>query len=123
MQNRLQLPKDPLLRLLAINALIGVGIASLVLIGIIWSNIGNLRTLVFASDNPLLPLVMLAVALVITLASVVMGSAIMLLGEKRNSGGGGGHRAWISLFEGKALEPIPVEARARTHRRRNDLAN
>lgn len=123
MQNRLQLPKDPLLRLLAINALTGVGIASLVLIGIIWSNIGNLRTLVFASDNPLLPLVMLAVALVITLASVVMGSAIMLLGEKRNSGGGGGHRSWISLFEGKALEPIPVEARARTHRRRNDLAN
>lgn len=123
MQNRLQLPKDPLLRLLAINALTGVGIASLVLIGIIWSNIGNLRTLVFASDNPLLPLVMLAVALVITLASVVMGSAIMLLGEKRNSGGGSGHRSWISLFEGKALEPIPVEARARAHHRRNDLAN
>ncbi|KZM47802.1 hypothetical protein [Labrenzia sp. OB1] len=83
---RLKLPRDPLFRLLAINGIAGVAVAGLVLSGIFWSNIGNLRVLVLNSEDPVLPVVMLAVALVITLGSVVIGSAIMLLGESDTGG-------------------------------------
>lgn len=109
--NRARLPKDPLLRLLTINALTGTGVAFLVLGGLIWSNIGNLRILLFSAENPALPLFMLAFGLVITLGSVVMGSAIMLLGEAnddRNKPGGGRRMP----TEGE-LQPVRIAAHSR----------
>ncbi|MCK7614235.1 hypothetical protein [Roseibium sediminicola] len=111
---RIALPKDPLFRLLAINGLAGIGIAGLVLGGIFAANIGNLRDLVLAADNPVLPVVMLAFALVITLGSVVIGSAIMLLGETGGQGGGSGKRRPIRLV--RNLRPIPVTAPAQVRR-------
>jgi hypothetical protein len=108
--HRMVLPKDPLFRLLAINGLAGIGIAGLVLGGIFTANIGNLRVLVLSSENPVLPVVMLAFALVITLGSVVIGSAIMLLGENGRGGGtSGGRRQKVFVGE---LKPIPVTVTA-----------
>jgi hypothetical protein len=111
---QLKLPENPLLRLLIINGFAGVGVAALVLVGIMWSNIGNLRVLVQTAENPFLPLFMLAAALVTTLGSVVMGSAIMLLGDadKVQSGPGGGGR----LTGEGALRPIPIAVRSRRGR-------
>jgi len=103
-----KLPRDPLFRLLLINGIAGVVVAALVLGGIFMTNIGNLRVLVMSSDEPVLPVIMLACGLVITLASVVMGSAVMLVGEK--DAGGGTPRKAVNLRRQPALEPAPVRA-------------
>ncbi|MCX2723194.1 hypothetical protein [Roseibium salinum] len=76
-----------MLRLIVINGVAGIGIAGLVLGGLFGANIGNLRTLVLSADNPVLPLLMLAFGMVVTLGSVVVGSAIMLLGGNSSQGG------------------------------------
>jgi len=111
--NRMRLPRDPLFRLLAVNGLAGLGVAALVLGGIFLGNIGNLRVLVMTADDPVLPVIMLACGLFITLGSVVMGSAIMLLGEG-GRGGGSPRRLHLPAGEG-VLKPLPVTANA--HRR------
>lgn len=105
------LPKNPLLRLLAINGVIGLGISALVLVGLLWSNVGNLRTLVMASDNPVLPVIMLACGLIITLCSVVMGSAIMMLkpqDDGRNTKGPKFKRFGAMMAPRADLAPVPV---------------
>ena len=115
-----KLPRDPLFRLLAVNGLAGTAIAGLVLGGIFLGNIGNLRVLVMSAEDPVLPVIMLAFGLFITLGSVVMGSAIMLLGDNGRGGNGGGrvskHRQ--PVFFGEQLKPVPVPVRAN---RRDDL--
>lgn len=112
-----RLPRDPLFRLLAINGAAGVAIAAIVLAGIFLANIGNLRELVMTSDNPVLPVIMLAFGLIITLGSVVMGSAIMLVG---NSGGGGGTmRPLGKRGSGHNLQPARVSAVS--HRRDRNI--
>eukprot|EP00903_Cladosiphon_okamuranus_P001423 g1421.t1 len=114
-----KLPRDPLFRLLVINGLAGTAIAALVLAGIFAANIGNLRVLVLAAEDPVLPVLMLAFGLVITLGSVVIGSAIMLLGEKGRDGGGRGKGRLIDLggdwsltFEGtvEMMRPLVEDA-------------
>jgi len=108
------LPKNPLFRLLAINGMIGLGISALVLAGLFWSNVGNLRTLVLASDNPVLPVVMLACGLIITLCSVVMGSAVMMLkpqDDDRNSRGPKFRAVSAMMAPRETLAPVPVPAR------------
>ncbi|MBN9669972.1 hypothetical protein [Roseibium aggregatum] len=106
-----KLPRDPLFRLLLINGVAGVFIAALVLGGIFLANIGNLRVLVMSAENPILPVIMLAFGLVITLGSVVMGSAIMLVGEDDRDGGKrrGGKKM---LMNNPALRPVPAVATA-----------
>ncbi|WP_420410920.1 hypothetical protein [Roseibium sp.] len=108
------LPQDPFFRLLAINGLTGLGISGLVLGGIFYSNIGNLTVLVQGDESPVVPVLMLAAGLVITLGSVVVGSAIMLLGA---SGGNG--KPGPKLPELFSLEPapVPVPMRAQSARR------
>lgn len=110
------LPKDPLFRLLAINGAAGVFVALLVLGGIFWANIGNLRVLVVNAEDPVLPILMLAFGLIITLGSVVIGSAVMLLGEK--DGGNGTPRKLPPLQLGTALQPAHVNAGPRAPRPR-----
>ncbi|MGX1497575.1 hypothetical protein ACSSV1_002611 [Labrenzia sp. MBR-25] len=111
---RLKLPKDPLFRLLAVNGLAGMAIAGLVLGGIFLGNIGNLRVLVMSAEDPVLPVIMLAFGLFITLGSVVMGSAIMLLGDngRNGNGRGGAARRRLPVFFTGQLKPVPVPAKA-----------
>ncbi|MEM5584157.1 hypothetical protein WNZ15_16970 [Roseibium sp. AS2] len=111
---RIALPRDPLFRLLAVNLLAGICIAALVLGGIFAGNIGNLRVLVQGAEDPVLPVLMLAFGLVITLGSVVIGSAIMLLGQTGRSGGP--PRRERPGADGAVLQPVPV--RGDSHRSR-----
>ncbi|MEP3049307.1 MAG: hypothetical protein ABJL55_00590 [Roseibium sp.] len=108
------IPRDPLFRLFFINGIAGLLIAAVVFAGIFWANIGNLRVLVLGAEDPVIPVIMLAGGLVITLGSVVIGSAIMLLGSPRRSGGSGGQRAAVMPLG--TLQPIPVRVEARRQR-------
>jgi hypothetical protein len=117
---RLKLPRDPLFRLLAVNGLAGTAIAGLVLGGIFLGNIGNLRVLVMSAEDPVLPVIMLAFGLFITLGSVVMGSAIMLLGDNGGNGNGRGRgaaRRKLPMFFTAQLKPAPVPAKAGSRHR------
>jgi len=104
-----KLKDEPLIRLVAINGVAGVCVAMLVMGGIFWTNIGNLRVLVSKAEDPVLPVLMLAFALIITLGSVVIGSAIMLLGKKKSDGGSSGgrlHPSWtVGMHETRAFAP------------------
>nr|WP_319386979.1 hypothetical protein [uncultured Roseibium sp.] len=114
-----KLKDDPLLRLIAINGVAGVGVAMLVMGGIFWTNVGNLRVLVSGAEDPVLPVLMLAFALVITLGSVVIGSAIMLLGRQHGNGGAQGGKplhAWTGSPQGT---PVYVNAAPKSGRTRS----
>jgi len=107
---------SPFFRLLAINWLIGAFASVLVLAGLLWFDTANLRSLIFNSSDPVLPIVVLLFGLMITLCSAAMGAAVMALGTEsaRGDGGGGGHgarRRVPSLVE-PALVPAPVCAKS-----------
>lgn len=112
-----RLPRNPLFRLLVVNGILGVFISLLFLAGVFWANIGNLRVLVLNADDPVLPVIMLAVSLVITLGSVVMGSAVMMLKQDATSDNrpGGGHRHRIDHIP-MHPQAVPVPARGRFRR-------
>lgn len=85
--------RQPLFRLLAINLVIGIAIAGLMLGGLLAINPGRLRDLIFADRDGYAALGLLAFGLVVTFGSVAMGTAIMALGRTpRADGGGGGSR-------------------------------
>lgn len=108
------LPKNPLFRLLFINGMIGIAVSFLVLGGLFWTNVGNLRGLVMASSNPLLPILMLAAGLIITLGSVAMGSAIMMLKPHDDDSKSGGKLLKIAdgiIGPKEALVPVPVRSK------------
>ncbi|MTI00360.1 hypothetical protein [Roseibium sp. RKSG952] len=105
------LPRDPLLRLLAVNGGIGVIISLAFAVAVLVLNIGNLRVLILNSENPVLPVLMLIAGLVITLGSVVMGSAIMMLGSSDDRRPGGGLRQKLQAgnsVNAHVLQPIAV---------------
>ena len=73
------LPKSKLLRFLAINALIGGLVGIVVTVALVATDAHRLGTLIFASEDPVLPIAMLAFGFIITLGSTAMGWAIMSL--------------------------------------------
>jgi len=79
-----QHPARPLLRLLAINCGAGIAVAMLALCGILAIS-PPLRALILADHSPAVPLALLAGGLIVTFASVVMGSAIMRLGREHEA--------------------------------------
>lgn len=71
--------KNPLVRLLAINWLIGFATTVLVVVGLLLTNAVGLRDLILNSENPIIPLALLFFGLLITICSVAMGAAVMSL--------------------------------------------
>ena len=61
------LAASPFFRLLAINWLIGAFVAAMVLGGLLWFDTGGLRSLVLASDQPWLPVLLLFAGLILPL--------------------------------------------------------
>ena len=69
--------RDPLMRLLAINWLIGLVATVIIFIGLLITNAAGLYDLIFGSDEPLIPMALLFFGLLITICSVAMGVAVM----------------------------------------------
>ncbi|NKD55381.1 MULTISPECIES: hypothetical protein [unclassified Haematospirillum] len=72
------------LKFLFQHLLAGCAGALLCGIMILWLDIGNIRTLSFRSDHPVLYTGLLFFGLFVTFGSVSMGIGIMSLGEDRN---------------------------------------
>lgn len=68
-----------LLRFLALNCAIGVAAGQVFLAGLMAVDLAGLRTLIWASSNPMLPLALLAAGLSITFGGVAMAAAVMML--------------------------------------------
>jgi hypothetical protein len=109
--------RQPLFRLLAINLAAGVGVAMLLVGGLLCVNPGHLRDLIFADNAPLTALGLLAFGFTITFGSVAMGSAIMTMGGDLR-GGQGGRRKAIDLIPNAV--PVRAEQNARAMRRRDE---
>lgn len=112
--------RNPLLKLLAINGAIGVSISLLILVGLLVGDVGHLRSLISRSQDPVVPLVLLAGGLIITMTSVVMGAAVMMLQDPAKDGrGGGGSGLRLPLLPGfqPALVPVRVKADRRSDHR------
>jgi hypothetical protein len=73
--------RAPLFRLLAINLAIGVGLAVLLVGGLLALDPGGLRHLIFADRSPGTALGLLLFGFVVTFGSTAMGTAIMALGR------------------------------------------
>jgi len=74
--------RQPLIRLLTINLLAGMGVALLMFSGLLVLNPGNLRGLILADRAPGTALALLLFGLTITFGSAAMGTAIMTLGAR-----------------------------------------
>ena len=85
--------RQPLIRLLAVNLAGGFAAALLMLGGLLALNPGNLRALILADRMGVIALGLLLFGLTVTLGSVAMGSAVMMLGSERKQGGGGKRKA------------------------------
>ena len=81
------LPGNPLFRLLLVNWLIGFLAAVLCFAGLIVGDVGSLRHLIFAAENPVLPSAVLGFGFLVTLTSAAMGTAIMMLPSGGDQGG------------------------------------
>lgn len=119
-------PANPLLRLLAVNGAAGVAISLLMLAGLLAADVGHLRSLIVAAQDPVVPLVLLAGGLIVTMTSVVMGTAIMMLGSSDEDSGdrkGRGRRSMTlleTLIPHRQPEIVPVPVRVTAGRRQTD---
>lgn len=89
-RSRRSLLRLPLLRLLAINLALGLGMATLLVGGLLALNPGGLRHLIFADRSPGVALGLLLISFFVTFGSTAMGTAIMALGRNEEDGGGSG---------------------------------
>lgn len=83
---RLSFLQKPLLRLLAINLAIGASLAVLLVGGLLVANPGGLRDLILADQSPGVVLGLLLGSFIVTLGSTAMGTAVMALGQRDDSG-------------------------------------
>jgi hypothetical protein len=104
------MPKNPLIRMLFLNWLIGAAAALLMLAGLFATNAAHLRDLIATSDSPILTSVLLLAGLLVTFCSVAMGGAIMTMGDNRDDGRGGrGAEAHDHAYA--KLVPIRIKSR------------
>ncbi len=101
------LPDNPLFRLLLVNGLAGAALALVLFAGLILTNTARLRDLIASSSNPLLPAGLLLGGLIVTFASLAMGTAVMTMkSDDDDHHGGLGATA-------EALVPVRVRANRR----------
>jgi hypothetical protein len=95
------LPRHPLFRLLAINALSGVGLAALVVTAVIVLDVSHIGTMLMKDHSPVVALVILLGSFIVTCASVMMGTAIMMLARDHDNQDKG-------LRQHAELVPVPI---------------
>ncbi|GAB5469636.1 MAG: hypothetical protein Kilf2KO_26660 [Rhodospirillales bacterium] len=110
--------RQPLLRFLFRNCLLGIAAGWLILAGLLASDVGRLGSLIFASPHWPEAMVLLIVFFAITFGSLAMGTAVMLLQEAPSrSDGQGGFWQGVKARTG-ALLPEPPRQPARVPSRK-----
>jgi hypothetical protein len=102
---RSHMRRHPLLRFLAINLALGIVIAALAVGGLMVFDTHGLRRLILQDQSPALAVALLAGGFIVTFGGVVMASAVMALGGKRDSGG----TASPVVDESSALVRVAIE--------------
>jgi hypothetical protein len=114
-----RLRDEPLLRLLAVNWLIGAGVAAALAAVVLITDTARLRTLMFASSEPWIGIVLLFFGFLVTMCSVAMGTAVMMLPKDDDDDGpGGGSKLAVLQVPRIAppMTPVPVRAAAGSRR-------
>lgn len=106
-----RLRDQPLLRLLAINWLIGAAVAGGLVVVVLVTDTAHLRSLMFASSEPWIPILMLFFGFVVTMCSVAMGTAIMMLPKDDDDHRGGGMK--LEVLAPPRLQPAMATGAAR----------
>ena len=109
-----RLRDEPLLRLLAVNWLIGAAVAAALAAIVLITDTARLRTLMLASSEPWIGIVLLFFGFMVTMCSVAMGTAIMMLPKDDDDDGPGGPKLpAIDLPEiASRMKPVPVRVAA-----------
>ena len=111
-----RLRDDPLLRLLGINWLIGAAVAAALAAVVLITDTARLRTLMFASGEPWIPILLLFFGFMVTMCSVAMGAAIMFLpSDDDDDEPKGGMK--LEVLKLPELRPAMVPVRAAPNRR------
>lgn len=109
-----RLRDEPLLRLLAVNGLIGAAVATALAAVVLVTDTAHLRTLIFASNEPWIGIALLFFGFLVTMGSVAMGTAVMLLpkDDDDDDGPGGGSKLEVLTLPQFAppMTPVPVRA-------------
>lgn len=103
---------NPLFRLLIWNWLAGAAAAVILIGGLLATDAMRIRHLIFASDNPVVPLAMLTIGFLVTLCSVAMGSAVMALTDDKAPE----DRGLRAPVTGMEPSPVPVRVVSRVRR-------
>jgi hypothetical protein len=98
------LPKDRLLRLLSINALLGALLGFGFVAGLIILDTAGLRRMILADRDGIYAVALLAGGFIVTCSSVLMGSAVMRAGSRPDDG---------PRTAGGASVPVALTARRR----------
>lgn len=113
-----RLRDDPLLRLLGINWLIGAAVAAALATVVLITDTARLRTLMFASGEPWIPMLLLFFGFMITMCSVAMGTAIMFLpSDDDDDEPKGGMKLEVLKLPELRPAPVPVRVAAGPSRR------
>lgn len=116
-----RLRDEPLLRLLAVNWLIGAGVAAALACVVLITDTAHLRTLMMASSEPWIGVILLFFGFMVTMCSVAMGTAIMMLPKDDDDDGpGGGAKVEVLRLPEIAppMTPAPVRVAGNRHGRR-----
>lgn len=116
---------DPLLRLFAVNWLIGAAVACVLVALVLITDTAHLRSLMFASGEPWIPLMLLFFGFLVTMCSVAVATAVMLLPENDDDdhGPGGGTPLEVLDLPGfpSSMQPVPIRVEASRRPTRNQF--
>ena len=108
-----RLRDDPLLRLLGVNWLIGAAVAAALAVVVLITDTAHLRSLMMASSEPWIPMLLLFFGFMITMCSVAMGAAIMFLPKDDDDDEPkGGMRLEVLKLPDLRPAPVPVRVAA-----------
>ena len=115
-----RLRDDPLLRLLSVNWLIGAAVAAALSAAVLITDTARLRTLIMASGEPWIAVLLLFFGFMVTMCSVAMATAVMFLPSDEDDDDepkGGMKLEVLRLPEPTpALAPVRVTPTARPRR-------
>lgn len=108
-----RLRDEPLLRLLAVNWLIGAAVAAGLAAVVLITDTAHLRTLMMSSSEPWIPILLLFFGFMVTMCSVAMGTAIMFISKDDDDDSDGGTPLEVLRLPRPAPALVPARVPAR----------